>query len=217
MREKAKTERKKRHAEISKAKEKLKALTEKKASRDLASVNREIENLEWKIQTSSLSVKEEETLVNRVKILEAQRSVLKQINKLKNALIELQTEEKALGTRAKLSHEKLAELAEQSQRFHQQMLELLAKARNLKTEADEAHQKYLENRQKAQELHQKFVELLKQIRSIRQDIEQEEKEKQAKRQEELRQEAGKKALEKMSRGEKLTWEEFKILTEKGEA
>jgi len=216
LRERAKTERKGRRAEILRAREKLKTLTEKKASRDLASVEKEIENLEWKIQTSSLSVKEEEVLVNRVKILEAQRSVHKQINELKNTLIELQTEEKALGTRAEISHEKLAELAEQSQKFHQQMLELLTKTRNLKTEADEAHRKYLEKRQKAQEMHQKFVELLQQIRSIRQEMERKEKEEQAKRQEQLRQEAEKKALEKMRHGEKLTWEEFKILTEKGE-
>jgi len=216
LREKARAEHKEERAQILKAKEKLEGLAAKKASRSFASVEKEIEDLEWKIQTSSLSVKEEETLVNRVKTLEAQRSIHKQINELKNNLIELQTEERALETRAKLSHEKLAELAEQSQKFHQQMLEQLEKARSLKTEADEAHQKCLENRQRAQEIHQKFVELLKQIQSIEQHIQQEEKEKQAKKQKELRQEAGEKALEKMRRGEKLTWEEFKILMEKGE-
>jgi len=216
LRQKAKTERKERHTEILKAKEKLKVLTAKKVPRDLAGLEKEIENIEWKIQTSSLSIKEEEALVNRVRILEAQRSVHKQINELKNTLIELQTEEKALETRAKSSHEKLTQLAEQSQRLHQQMLELLSKTRHLKPKADEAHQKHLEHRQKAQEIHQKFVELLQQIRAIRQEIERKEKEKQAKRQEELRQEAGEKALEKMRRGEKLTWEEFKIITERGE-
>ena len=59
------------------------------------------------------------------------------------------------------------------------------------------------------------MELMQQIKSLKQEIQQKEKEQQTKRQEQLREEAAKKALEKMKRGEKLTWEEFKILSEQG--
>ena len=215
LREQAKSEQKEKHAQISKTKEKMRVIMKKKPSRPMADIQKDIDSLEWKIQTTSMPVQEEKVFVDQVRILESQRAIHKQIQELKDTLIELQAEEKALATKAKLHHEALAELAEQGQGFHKQMLELLTKAQNLKSEADAAHQKHVEFRQKANEVHQKFLELLKQINSLKQEIKKKDEEQQAKKQQELREEAVKKAHEKMKRGEKLTWEEFQLLAEQG--
>jgi uncharacterized coiled-coil DUF342 family protein len=213
LREQSRTEQKEKRAQLSKTKEKMQVLLEKKPPRHLRDIQKDIETIDWKIQTTPLSVKEEKVLVDQVRTLEKQRVIQKRLQELKNTTMTMQSEERALATRAKLSHEKLEELAEQSQKFHEQMVNQLTMAQNLKIKADTAHQKYLELRQKANETHQKYVKLLQQIDSLRQEIQKKNEEQQAKRQQELLEEATKKAQEKMKRGQKLTWDEFKLLTE----
>ena len=214
LREQAKTRRKEKHARISKSKEKITSLTERKPPPSMRSIQREIEKLEWKIQTTSLPVKEEEILISQVRQLEAQLLIHKQIKKSKEELMVLRTEEKVLETKVKTCHEKLSELAEQSQGFHEKMLENLNKTRSLKVEADSAHRKYIEIKQQAQNLHQKCAELLDTSKNFEKELREAEEKKQVKRQRELRKEVEERALEKLKRGEKLTWEEFKILAEK---
>jgi uncharacterized coiled-coil DUF342 family protein len=213
LREKTKTDQKEKCAQLSKTEEKMRVLIEKKPPRHLCNIQKDIETIDWKIQTTPLSVKEEKVLVDQVRTLEKQRVIQKRLQELRDTKMIIQTEERTLAIRTKLSHEKLAELAEQSQKFHEQMVDRLNKAQNLKAEADTAHQKYMGLRQKANESHQKYVEVLQQIKFIKQEIQKKDKEQQAKRQQELRKEVTQKAQEKMSRGEKLTWDEFKLLTE----
>ena len=196
-------------------KEKIRALDQKRPEGDLRQVEREIKDIDWKIQTSSLPLKEEQDLVNRVRQLESQLVVQKQIRKVKDALFKLRAEKQKFGAEAQTIHEKLSELAEQSQKYHEQMIEVLDKARELQTEADEAHKKYVETREQAQKLHQKCVELLEKIKSIQRELKETMNKKQAERQSELKEELEKRALEKMKRGEKLVWEEFQVLAEKG--
>jgi len=215
LREQARSEQKEKRFQISKTKEKLRVIMEKKPSRPIIDIQRDIDSLEWKIQTTSMSVKEEKVFVDQVRILESQRAIHKQLQELKNTLGELQTEEKALATKAKHHHETLTQLAEQGQKFHEQMLELLTKAKNLKSEADAAHQKHVEFREKANEAHHKYLELLQQIKSLKKESRKKEEEQQTKKQQELREETVKKAHEKMKKGEKLTWDEFKLLSEQG--
>jgi len=215
LREQTRNEQKEKRAQISKTKERMRVLQEKKPHCALSDIQKAIEEFEWKIQTTPLSVKEEKVLVDQVRILENQRVTHKQLKELKDALVELQTEEKALATKAKLHHERLIELADQGQRCHEQMLGLLTKSQDLRAEADAAHQKYVELRQKSNEIHQSYVEFLQRVKLLEQEIQKRDAEKQAVRQQELCVEATKKAQEKMRRGEKLTWEEFKLLIEQG--
>jgi len=215
LREQAKTKRKEKHAQILELSEKTRRLAERKPSKSMRYIQREIETIEWKIQTTSLPVKEEEIMISKVRKLETQLSVHKRIEKSKDKLMMLRTEEKALEVEAKTCHEKLSELVEKSQKFHEEMLENLNKAGSLKVEADSAHQKYVEIKKQAQNLHQKCVELSDKTKTFEIQLQEAEDKKQAKRQRELRKELEERALEKLKRGEKLTWEEFKILAEKG--
>jgi uncharacterized coiled-coil DUF342 family protein len=213
LREQAKALRKEKHSQILKLREKIRTLDERSPPRNLRAVQQEIESLEWKIQTTSLAVKEEEKLISRVGRLEIQQKILRQLQESKNILIELQAEETALATKAKSHHQKLSELAEQSQKLHEQRLGILSNIQNFKAEADNAHQEYVKTRKKADAIHQRCLELGQKISSLKQKQRNVEEAKQAKRQKQLLREACKKALEKKKRGEKLTWEEFKLLTE----
>lgn len=213
MREQAIAERREKHTQILKLKEKLKRLKEKKPLRNMSNVESEIEKLEWKIQTTSLPVREERMLIDQVRVLETQLSTHKKLRELEDSLLELRAEEKALETKAKLHHERLSELAEQSQGFHEKMTETLGEIQTLRAEADGAHQKYVEIKQQAQPFRQERGELLRQAKRLKQELRQVEEQKQLKRQRELHKELVEKALEKLKRGEKLSWEEFKVLSE----
>jgi uncharacterized coiled-coil DUF342 family protein len=85
----------------------------------------------------------------------------------------------------------------------------------LKVEAEEAHKKHIEARRQAEKMHQRCVPIMAQIHALLLQIKIVEEKKKTRRQAELIQELEKKALEKMKHGEKLTWDEFKILAEKG--
>jgi uncharacterized coiled-coil DUF342 family protein len=215
LRSQVTTRRKEKFDKISALREKIRTLNEKIPSGNLRRIQREIEDIDWKIQTNSLPVKEEQELVNRVRELESLLIDQKKIGKVKDELFKLRAEEQKYGTEARTIHDKLSELAEQSQKYHAQMIGVLEKARELHGEADEAHKKFVEAKEEAQKLHQKFVEVLGEIKRIERDLKETADKKQAERQSELKGELEKRALEKMKRGEKLMWEEFQVLAEKG--
>jgi len=212
LREQARADRREKCNQILALKEKLKHLSEKEPTRSINDLENEIEKIEWTIQTTSLPIREEKNLIDDVRALETQLSTSKKIRRLEEDLLEFQAEEKALETKARLHHEKLSQLALQSQNFHEKMRIPLKEIQSLRPEAEDAHQKYVEIKQKTKPLHQKRAELLREAKSLKQKLRQAEEEKQLKRQRELQNQVVEKALEKLKRGEKLNWEEFKILT-----
>jgi uncharacterized coiled-coil DUF342 family protein len=215
LRDQVNTKGKEKRDKISELQEKIRVLNEKRPDGNLRQVAREIEEIDWKIQTNSLPVKEEDDLVNQIRQLETQLVVQKRIKKVKDKLFEMQTEQRGFGTEAKTIHEKLSELAEQSQKHHLQMVGILEKAHELQAEANEAHQKHVETRQQAQQQHEKCVELIEKIKAIEQELKETADKKQAERQGELQKELEERALTKLKRDEKLSWEEFQFLAEKG--
>lgn len=214
LREQAKAKRQENRNEIRRIREKIGNLLERKPSQNWSAIQRKIESLEWKIQTTTLTIEQEEELISQVRRLEIQQMILKRFQELKDRLIEAQAEEGARATEAKSHHEKLSELAEKSQKLHEQRLEILDHVKDLRVEADHTHQKYVETQRKAKEIHQRFEELSQRINDLRQKQRSQEEAKQAKRQKQLLEETRKRALKKMKHGEKLTWEEFKLLMEK---
>ncbi|MEM3640649.1 MAG: hypothetical protein QXH37_01840 [Candidatus Bathyarchaeia archaeon] len=190
-------------------------LTKKKPSRSLKKLQEEIESLEWKIQTTPLSLQEENKLVERVKQLEIQLGVCRKIEQLNQKSLELEAEAKALQARVKLYSEKISEKARKSQEFHEKMLEKIEEAKKLKMEADSLHQLFLQAREKAKPLRLEMEKISGEIKQLREEILAEEEKARKKNEEILLESIEKQAREKLKRGEKLTWEEFKILAEKG--
>jgi uncharacterized coiled-coil DUF342 family protein len=215
-REKAKAQRKEKQEQILKLREKIEPLVKQKPLAKLEDLESEIQKLDWKIQTTSLSLREEKGLVNKVQVLEAQRLILKQSHELKDTLIELQKEAKALGREAEINHEKLSNLAEQGQKFHEQMMKTVNKINELKQNSEDAHQKHKEFRQKADTTHEEYVKVQQQIKALRKEVEKRKKEYSSIRERTLREEATKKVQEKVKQGQKLTWEEFKLFTQQEE-
>lgn len=214
LREKATREMRKKIEEIKEIGQEIKVLSKKKPSRSPQLLKREFDSLEWKIQTTSLSLQEEKELVDQVERLEVQLNAHRKIGELNDKMLELKTGIKALETRRKLRHEELTETAQKSQIIHKKMLERIEKAKELKTEADELHKNFLDARERAKLVQREFTEILNQINSVRDEIREEEEKEKKKGEEVLRKKIEKRAREKVKRGEKLTWEEFQVLAER---
>ena len=212
-REKAKTQRHEKHEQAAKLMEKMKPIAERKSASRYQELEKRIRDIDWKIQTSSLPIQEEKELVEKVKELETQRTSHKRFLKLKDKLAETEIEAKAFGTQARLKHDELSELAKQSQDAHTQFLDTVNRIKPLRQSADEAHQKYLELRQKANETHEKYVETQRQIKALKEEMADKEKQQYAKKGQALRDQATARAREKMNRSGKLTFDEFKLLSE----
>jgi uncharacterized coiled-coil DUF342 family protein len=178
-------------------------------------IQKEIENLDWKIQTNSLSMPEEKRIVKQIAELEERLASYKQVQATWGEIKALQQQLRNLRTEEKEYHNQIAQLAERSRQVHKALTEKGANIPKLKTEANASHQRYVETRKQAQKLDQKCGLLVMQIRALLSKFKSEEQKRKAEREMELVQELERKALNKMKRGEKLTWDEFKILAEKG--
>lgn len=215
LREQARKETRKKIEEIREIGQEIKALYKEKPSRSSQILERELKNLEWRIQTTSLSLQEEKELIERVKRLEVQLTVHRKIHQLNNKRLGLKTEVKVLETRRKLHHEKLVKTAQKSQEIHEKMLGKIKKAKALKMEANGLHKSFLDARERARLVRRKIGQILSQIDLLKDEVRKGEERERKKSEKMLRKKLEKLAKEKLKRGEKLTWEEFQILAQKG--
>lgn len=215
QREKAKTD---LHAKIEEIKElnvKIKASTEKKPSKSFKVLQEEIASIEWKIQTTSIDLKDEKELVEQVKQLETQLNIHKKINQLKQKFLESRAEAKALEASIRHFHEEMTANAQKSQQIHVQMLGKIEESKKLKMEADSLHILFLQTKEKEKPIQEEFLEISNQIKMLKDEIRKEEDKEKKKNESVIREGLEKQAMEKLKRGEKLTWEEFQLLAEKG--
>jgi len=215
LREKTKNEIHETIEEIKNLNQQIKALAKKKPSRSLQTLQKKLDEIEWEIQTTSLNLREEKELVDQVGKLETQVNIHKKLEMTHQKTLELQTEIKAMEAKNKSYHQKLTEKAQKSQEIHNKMLEKINEVKELKMEADNMHQSFLTTRQKTKPTQEGITTILNQIKLLREEIRKAEEKEKKKSEEALKRKIRKEAKEKLKQGEKITWEEFKILTEKG--
>lgn len=195
--------------------QKIIELNRGKPSRAYQTLQKDFENIEWKIQTTSLSLQEEKKLVEQVKQLETELKIYKKLDQLKQKTAELEAELKTLETKANVYHEKLTDIAQKSQEVHAKMLTKIVESNKIKNDADSSHAFYLQTKTKAKPIREEIMELSNQMKRIEKEI-REKNEREKKRTEQaLREKLETHAKEKLKRGEKLTWAEFQLLAEKG--
>ena len=208
-------------AQINAKREECAALREKvnkllgETSQSANVVKRQINKLDWEIQTNPLSTTEENEIIDQIRPLEKQLLVHKEAKTLRDRLIEFRAELGALRIQGNDIHSQITELANTSQEHHKKMLEKLDEVKPLKEEADNAHKKYLESKEAADETHRRYLETLDQIKMVNakiKEIEDAEHNKQFDKRVEMAREA---AYKKLKDKKKLTLDEFKLLKEKG--
>ena len=194
---------------------KIKSASTTKTSRSSRSLEDEISKVDWKIQTEPHSLEEEKKLVNHVKTLEVQLQAHRQIERVRSEITDLGTEAQKLKEEIQTDTKKILELAEQSQKFHEKMIKELEKTKALKTEADEMHRKFVESKEKSKACHSKYMKILEKIKVLRTTIQRKEEEERSEKQASLKKKIEDEASDKLKRGKKLSFEEFKILAEQG--
>lgn len=201
--------------ELKKLNQEAKMLMKKEPSRDYEALQKEFEDLEWKIQTTTLSMEEEKELVERVKQTELQLSVFRKLEKMDKKTLPLRSEIKALDNESKQCHERLTDIAQKSQELHQKMLTKIEESKKIKAEADSLHKAFVQAKEKLKPIQDEMTVTVIQIKQLKGEIREEEAKGKKQSEDAVRGKLEQQAREKMKRGEKLTWEEFQILAEKG--
>lgn len=203
--------------EIKRLKKKLQLLYVKRSRADINLIRKEKEDIEWKIQTSSLSLQEEKPLVEKANQFDIELETHRQFIDTKNQIENLRTQINAMNEEADLFHKSLKELADQSQELHGIMIENLNKAQNLQSEADEYHQEFLQSKQKPRKLHQECIEFEKRVEALKECLAETERKRKKEQQEKVRERLREEAVKKLEKGRKLSLDEFKLLAEDEES
>jgi uncharacterized coiled-coil DUF342 family protein len=188
----------------------LKKKTPKVSRREL---RKEFERIEWKIQTTPLDMQEEKRLVENVKQLETQLKLYKKIDQRVKKIAELRKELETLEESADTAHQELTKTVKKSQEIHAKMIAKINESKTIKTDADSLHAAYIQAKEQIKPLYDDIKKLTEQRKKL-QDAVREENEKRKKNTEKaLREKLESQARDKLQRGEKLSWDEFKLLEE----
>jgi phosphoserine phosphatase len=137
---KIKSFKKEREKENSAAKElieKFKKLKEKTPGGDFRKMQKELQVLEWKLQTSVMEAKKEDELVKRIDTLQ------KELRDYKD-LIEISKNIDKHRKRSQKFHQKVLELSEESQKFHEKFLPVVESIKKLEGGIEEINKKKAE-------------------------------------------------------------------------
>ncbi len=206
---------------VSKNRAQIKSLTEKANALDSMAPGsyeatvKEMEKIEWRIQTNPLSQREENKLIGQVKELEGQLNVLKRKKEIEGKIAKLRNESRSIELQANIIHKRLTELAEESEVYHKKMMEFVDSATELKRKADEAHQSYINTRTKGDNAHFEYMAKMMMIRELENQIKSYYEAEQMQREVEVQKKVEDLAENKLKKGKKLTFDEFKLLVDKG--
>jgi phosphoserine phosphatase len=137
---KIKSFKKEREKENSAAKElieKFKKLKEGTPGGDFRSMQKELQVLEWKLQTSVMEVKKEDDLVKRIDTLQKELAGYED-------LIEISKTIDKHRKRSQKFHQKILDLSEESQKHHEKFLPVVESIKKLEAEIDDTNKKKAE-------------------------------------------------------------------------
>ncbi len=174
---------------------------------------KELDELEWKLQTSSLNMKEEQKMLIQIKELEEKLSKLEQVRGIQNAVTGEKTEITSIRKNAQSIHKQLLEGAEASQKLHEEMMQSVTKLKETKSQADEAHQKYLQAKMQAEHAEQELIAKTIEMKKLRKDFYGDEEAERQKKASEFTAKLIESGSTKLGKGRKISLEEFKALME----
>lgn len=152
-------------------KRKLRSQSGLSASDELRRMKRQMQEMELKQQTASLSLAEENDLIDEIKehvkrvkelqtLKDEQDKITKEVRDMDGTITEL-------FAKADAEHKLASEFSAQAQAVHQETLELVQAISGLIVEGNAKHEAFLEARAKADETHAKVVEMREKVLSIR--------------------------------------------------
>lgn len=198
---------------INKFRNKIDILKEKLPNRNSLDLRNEFDALEWRIQTTTLELDEEKRLVEKVKILGTQISKYKKIEKQNVKIMELRRDIKKQEIEANKAHIELTELANKSQELHSLISSKLDELKITKDKADQLHISYSEFKKQNLPIRTESRELVQKKRKLLNSIKEKDDKKRKETEKNLKIKIKTEAQTKIKNNEKLSWNEFKLLTE----
>jgi uncharacterized coiled-coil DUF342 family protein len=178
----------------------------------VAELYKQINSLEWYIQTNPLAPKTERSIIAKISALEVNLAKHKGLRNVKDKLLQLRVEVGALRIQAQATHEELTKIAEESEVIHHSMQELAKTMVAKRKEADLAHTEFLEKSQARREAVDRLRANLEKMDQLRAKIGLA-KESPRLKGEKLKSKYKEAANEKLRSGGKLSFEEFQALME----
>jgi len=186
-------------------------------------IARRIRELEMKIQTTgNLKADEERELIDEIERLTFKMDKLEVADEKRDEMRTIRKRLKSLRSEALAHHKEVQKLASMSQEYHDEMIANIKEARSIRSEADEHHQAVIEVSKEISELRKQISKVSSEADKLRKQLGQETAaERKRRRQQEAQEreeELDNKAediLERYQAGEKLGFEEFKLLISRG--
>ncbi|MGD8544680.1 MAG: hypothetical protein PVH12_00770 [Candidatus Bathyarchaeota archaeon] len=216
LRDEAKTVIHEKIGEFKELSQQVRTLIQQKSSKEIQTLKKKMEEIEWKIQTTSLSLEEERQLVDQVQKLGAEITILEKLESLYKKKRKVQTELEAAKVSNQSYHNKLMEKAQKSQEFHSKIGDKIDEVKKVRVEADNMHRNYVQNKQNIKPIHKEIADISNKIELLRKEIHEDEEKEKKMVEKALRKKLEEQARKKMKGGGKLTWNEFKILSENDE-
>jgi len=200
--------------EINEKSEELKGLIQRltevkqNLTTDRRILERRIKQLDWEVMTTPTRemLEREEEIVKEIDGLRSQLRAHDKVEELEAQRLELRTGIMADQVKYKELREELENLTSESRMHHEKMVEVSKKIDQVKQKADEAHKKVLETKEQLKKVGKETFNLHRRLQNLKKEREKGERER-------LKEEAVRKIREKLGKGGKLTFEEFKLLSE----
>jgi len=178
----------------------------------VAELYKQINSLEWYIQTNPLAPKTERSIIAKISALEFDLAKHKGLRSVKDKLLQLRVEVGALRLQAQATHEELTRIADESEKIHNAMQELVKSMFSKRKEADAAHAEFIEKSQARREAVNELRSNIERLSQLRSKIG-EARESPRLKGEKVKSQYKEAANEKMKSGGKLSFEEFQALME----
>ena len=177
----------------------------------MSAVLKEIQSLEWFIQTNPLAPQTERSLVAKIGKLEVNLAKHKGLRNIRDKLLLLKVEIAALRMQAQATHEELTKIAKESEKVHTAMQEHVKILTGKKKEADEKHSEYLEQSKRRLDGITVLRQNADRMMEIRARIGEVKTSSRVEKAEKLRSKYKEAANQKLRSGGKLSFEEFQAL------
>ncbi len=184
-----------------------KKLREKAPAGNFKQVEKEIKNLEWRLQTSVLDMKKEDALVKRIEELKKQLASF-------GGLIKLEKEIEKHRRASKKIHDEIVRLSNESQEHHNKFIEAVNKIKELEAEIDKLNQEKGEIASNLDKLSSELDASAGRLRVLEKEVKKLEAatdRRGSKKSEREMKEQAKELYERFKKGEKLSLEDIYML------
>ncbi len=202
-----KIEREKSNEVLKSRMDEYKKLQETAPKGDFRIIQKEVNALEWKLQTSVLEIKKEDEIVGRIKKLKAE------LKGYEN-LIEFSKEMDKHRKTSRKAHESILKLSEESQQYHQQFLAEVTKIKEIEAKIDELNAKKDEIAPSLDQMKEELDRGSQRLKELDKEVEKSEAESgkvSVERTEREMKEKAKEVYDKFKKGEKLDLEDIYLL------